>query len=215
MEEKQITLPQQKAMVIASFQLKENGIEPIGNPSFEQWMACLQFVKSAGRSVHFWIGDLINYGEFRWGETYREAISLTGFDIQTLRNDKWVASRIPPERRQGNLSFEHHKEVADMEEEEQEELLTKAVEQKLTRDQFRKLISRQELKQENDPQTSRQPDISPLEKALQSGEVFIHDLKQLLGTDLSSDDYSQLADLLAEIQQISTNIYYANSNPEN
>ena len=38
--------------------------------------------------MHFWIGDWLNYGERKWGEKYKEALEKTGYDYQTLRNDK-------------------------------------------------------------------------------------------------------------------------------
>src|SRR5690348_17619086 len=32
------------------------------------------------------LGDWIRYGNTRWGEKYREAIRITGYDVQSLRN---------------------------------------------------------------------------------------------------------------------------------
>lgn len=123
-----------------SFVLKDNGLEIIGEPTFEQWLEVGQFIRKAKGAVHFWIGDWIRYGEGKWGERYKQAIEETGFDYGTLRNDKWVASQIPAERRKSELSFDHHYAVANLDEEEQTELLDKAAEEKIPTKQFRKVV---------------------------------------------------------------------------
>src|SRR5947209_3946595 len=97
-------------MVISSFRFHENGLEPIGKPTFDDWKQCGKYIYKMNQSVHFALGDWLCYGELTWGDTYRIAAEETGFDIQTLRHDKWVASRIDLARRHDNLSFSHHKE---------------------------------------------------------------------------------------------------------
>lgn len=113
--------------VHASFAFHKTGIEPIGAPTFEEWVSCGQIIGNADRGVHFWIGDWLNFGEMgEWGKMYEEAIEQTGFDYQTLKKDKWVASRVQLVRRRTNLSFGHHEVVAPYDEDEQEILLDAA-----------------------------------------------------------------------------------------
>jgi hypothetical protein len=122
---------------VSSFKLHKNGISPIGDPSFEEWQSCMQYILNASKHVNWWLGDMLNYGEKRYGIMYQEWLNKTGLDIQTLRNAKWVASKIEPSLRRYNLSFDHHKEVASLEPLKQDELLDRAEKEKLTREQLR------------------------------------------------------------------------------
>ena len=64
------------------------------------------------------------YGERTYGRRYREAVRMSGFDYQTLRNYAWVARRFGIERRRGGLTFQHHAEVASLPVVEQERWLS-------------------------------------------------------------------------------------------
>ncbi len=131
----------QKEIVYASFQMDKNGLRPIGKPTFEQWSACGDFLKNANGSVHFWIGDWMNYGESEFGESFAQAISdETGYALGTLSNDKWVASRIADSRRRETLSYGHHQEVADLMPDDQDKLLDFAQENKLPLRDFRNYV---------------------------------------------------------------------------
>jgi len=125
-------------ITVSSFILAKNGLIPIGKPTFEQWQECGRFIRKAEGAVHFWIGDWVNYGEPNFGEKYTQALEETGFDYDTLRHDAYVASHVDLCRRRHNLSWAIHAEVAPFEPEEQEELLKKAEELRLTRKELRK-----------------------------------------------------------------------------
>ncbi len=124
--------------VQTSFAFHRCGITPIGDPTFEEWLSCGEFINNADKSVHFWIGDWLNYGEAKWGQMYEQAIERTGLDYGTLRNDKYVASQVQLSRRRDNLSFGHHQEVASYGAHEQEILLERAETLGLSRNEFRR-----------------------------------------------------------------------------
>src|SRR5688500_11397692 len=124
-------VPSTQELIPGSFRLTETGLDVIGNPTFEEWLKAGEFIRKSQKAVHFWIGDWLNYGENAWGDRYQEAVKRTGYDVQTLRNDKWVASRIAPQRRQSTLSFDHHASVSNLEEDEQDQLLSEAISQGL------------------------------------------------------------------------------------
>lgn len=126
MEDNTIQLNEKKDILYSSFTLHKNGITPNGDPTFDQWQEVGKFIQKAGGAVHFWIGDWLNYGEQKFGEMYAQAMEATGFDYQTLADDKYVASKVPLSRRRENLSFSSHREVASLSPEKQEELLEKA-----------------------------------------------------------------------------------------
>jgi len=135
-----------KEIVLSSFKLSKNGLEAIGSPTFEEWKKVGKWLSNASGAVHFWIGDWLNYGELKFNETYKLVMEQTGYEIQTLRNDKYIASRIPTERRRNSLSFDHHAQVASLTAEEQEEMLNLAEEKKLTRDELRKAVRRYNIR---------------------------------------------------------------------
>jgi hypothetical protein len=76
-----------------------------------------------GRGCRWWIGDWLRYGNARYGEKYKTAASITGYDAHSLMNMAYVASRVDPSRRRENLSFSHHAELAALPSEEQERWL--------------------------------------------------------------------------------------------
>lgn len=79
---------------------------------FSQWERIgrvLFFMQSA---INFWIADWLNEGERRYGETYAQAIEVTGWTEQRLRNAKWVGANVPQEIRRPELSWTAHTYVA-------------------------------------------------------------------------------------------------------
>ena len=111
-----------------------------GELSYQEWTLLGCQLAKLRRSIHWLIGDWLNYGERRFGEQYAQAMADTGFDYQTLANDKWVASRISPARRREELSFSHHLAVARLEPVEQEAWLVASEQRGLTRDELREVL---------------------------------------------------------------------------
>lgn len=115
-------------LIISSFRLQKNGLTPVGKPTFQEWVACGQFIKDAEQSVQFWIGDWLVFGEKTYGKVqYEQAIQQTGLDYGTLRDYKWVATSVPVSLRNDKLGFHHHRQVANLPRETQAYLLRKAV----------------------------------------------------------------------------------------
>ncbi|HTB50811.1 MAG TPA: LmbU family transcriptional regulator [Solirubrobacteraceae bacterium] len=100
--------------------------------TFEQWVNYGRRLGSIGRAVGWWIGDWLRFGNSAYGEKYVRAARITGYDVQTLMNMSYVASRIEPSRRRENLSWSHHAEVASLPAEEQEAWLNRAEEQRFS-----------------------------------------------------------------------------------
>jgi len=108
-----------------------------GDPGFDNWAAFGETLKQVDGALHWWIGDWLNFGEARYGERYAQAIEDTGFAYATLRDDKWVSSRFGVSRRRDILSWSHHKEVAGLDETEQDKLLDAAIKEKYSVRQLR------------------------------------------------------------------------------
>lgn len=86
----------------------------------EEWAALGSRLGTLGKAIQWAIGDWLNYGNIRYGETYTQFADLTGYTPGALMNMKFVASRIESSRRRENLSFSHHAEVAGLAPSEQE-----------------------------------------------------------------------------------------------
>lgn len=127
-----LTIKENQDIEYCGFVLHKNGMSPVGSPTFEQWEEIGRFIKKSSRSVQFWLGDWINYGENVFGEKYSQALEETDYTLGTLQNTAWVSSKIDPSRRRDNLSFGHHQNVAHLGEGEQERWLTIAEEEMLT-----------------------------------------------------------------------------------
>jgi hypothetical protein len=122
--------------------------------TFEEWDNLGEFLSRAEKSVHWWIGDWINFGEAAYGEKYAQALDETRFTYGTLRNDAWVARKIPPERRRAGVSFSHHTVVAKLEPAKQTEYLEECERRRWSKNQLRVLVTENEA-EHRDP-TQRQ-----------------------------------------------------------
>ena len=78
---------------------------------YSEWQEIGSVIQRAAKAVMWWIGDWLAYGEKQYGETFAKAAELTSYQIQTLKDAKWVAQRVEKSRRRDFLSWSHHKEV--------------------------------------------------------------------------------------------------------
>ncbi len=89
-------------------------------------MRCGESLQQMERSIMWWVGDWLNYGERRYGEMYAQAVDATGYENGTLRTAKWVAGSFELSMRMDNLTWTHHQIVAALPSDERAALLTKA-----------------------------------------------------------------------------------------
>jgi N6-adenosine-specific RNA methylase IME4 len=93
---------------------------------YDRWLSLGETLKRMEKSVQWWIGDWLRFGERRYGEMYSQALEATDYSYQALNDMKWVANAVEPSLRQENLSWSHHKEIAALPTEQAQELLEKA-----------------------------------------------------------------------------------------
>ena len=103
-----------------------------GEMSLQEWSQSGRRLGIIGRGTGWWIGDWVNYGNARFGERYVRAARITGYDVQTLMNMVYVASRFERTRRRQNLSFSHHAELAALDPAEQDYWLERAEAERLS-----------------------------------------------------------------------------------
>lgn len=94
------------------------------------WLATGRRLGAIGRCSQWWIGDWVRYGTAKWGEKYAEAARVTGYDIASLRNMAWVASRFDLSLRREELTWSHHVLLAPLEPDEQRRWLQRAIEER-------------------------------------------------------------------------------------
>lgn len=107
------------------------------NLSFETYEELLRAAGAVKNASSFWIGDLVIFGDRRYGERYSQAIDATGLRYGTIANYAHVCSRVAPSRRIPTLSFAHHEAVAKLEPADQSEWLQKAAGNGWSRDELR------------------------------------------------------------------------------
>lgn len=103
-----------------------------GELEFDHWEQQGRWLGAVGRGCGWWIGDWLRYGNARYGEKYRAAARITGYDTQSLMNMVYVASRVEPSRRRENLAFSHHAELAALPAQEQEKWLDRIETERLS-----------------------------------------------------------------------------------
>jgi hypothetical protein len=105
---------------------------PQGELDRAEWLATGRRLGTIGRCSQWWIGDWIRYGTAKWGEKYAEAARVTGYDVASLRNMAWVASRFDVSLRSDKLAWSHHVLLAPLEPDEQRYWLARASDERFS-----------------------------------------------------------------------------------
>lgn len=98
----------------------------------DEWLSTGRRLGAIGRCSQWWIGDWVRYGTARWGERYAEAARVTGYDVASLRNMAWVASRVSLSLRSDKLTWSHHVLLAPLAADEQQLWIERALEERLS-----------------------------------------------------------------------------------
>jgi hypothetical protein len=96
------------------------------------WVRAGKRLGAMTRCSQWWLGDWVRYGAGRWGEKYKEAARISGYDVKTLRNIAYVAEQLEVSRRRDDLTWSHHAEVCGLEPEEQDRWLEVAATQRMS-----------------------------------------------------------------------------------
>jgi hypothetical protein len=93
-----------------------------------EWASAGRRLGAIGRCSQWWIGDWVRYGTARWGERYVEASRITAYDVSSLRNMAWVASRYGDlSLRSDKLTWSHHVLLAPLDPEDAQAWIERAV----------------------------------------------------------------------------------------
>jgi DNA modification methylase len=108
------------------------GWEPPKSLTYDQWGVVGQRLQQAEGALNWLLGDWLNEGERRYGETYMQAVEATGHKIDKLYNCRWVSGRVKFSTRVENLTWTHHRHVAHLDDGTQQTLLAFAAERELS-----------------------------------------------------------------------------------
>jgi hypothetical protein len=121
---------------IGPFQFTSVGVRFSGKPELPEWKGPLQFALWCQRAGPWWIGDLLNAGEDRFGESFSQSCE-GAVSAEMLNRYASVARRVPIENRVASLSWTAHSMVARLPVDVQKRLLLEAERQGWTSDELR------------------------------------------------------------------------------
>jgi hypothetical protein len=82
--------------------------------AYREWVLEGRRIGLIARASPWWIGDWLLYGSAEWGEMYAAAARITGYDRKSLRNMRYVASRLDRSLRRSELTWSHHALLAGL-----------------------------------------------------------------------------------------------------
>lgn len=94
------------------FRATPAGLVVVSEPTFEEWAAAVADLRRVNCCLMWVVGDILAYGQGRWGEDYAQVLEAADYADGTLRVAEWVAGKFPPATRVTSLTFRHHQEVA-------------------------------------------------------------------------------------------------------
>ncbi len=97
--------------------------QPPTDMTYDEWERVGSTLQTIQGSINWWVGDWLNEGEKRYGETYAQAVEQTGKSEQFLMDCKWVANKYEISDRSEILDWTHHQIVASLPRKERQDLL--------------------------------------------------------------------------------------------
>jgi len=127
---------------------EKNGLVIDEGVSQPEWEEIGTFLRQAEKSVQWWIGDWINFGEKKYGELYTQALEETDYNQRSLSYMKAISERFDLSRRFHNLTWSYYIEVLYLDEPKQDYWLNYAETNGLSTRQLKAAIRLEALKEE-------------------------------------------------------------------
>jgi hypothetical protein len=127
-----------------AYTITPNGLDIYEQITFDEWLDCGQHLWEVRRRIQWCIGDWLEFGERKWGEKYAQAVSVTEYHPQTLKNLAAVSRSFPDKKYRGqyHLSHSHFAAVAakDIPADKKAEFLQAAVDNGMSREDVRAAV---------------------------------------------------------------------------
>jgi hypothetical protein len=120
--------------------------------TYAEWKDVLALTEYIAEASPWWLGDALVYGERRFPDRHSQALPTAEEDPSGARQSRiksavWVSSKFPPVTRVTELSWSHHRAVAEFDPPEAKALLEAAKREKLaTRELIERANKRKEQK---------------------------------------------------------------------
>ena len=111
--------------------------------SFAEWAELGRTLQQMEKSVMWWIGDWLRFGERKYGETYTQALEATGYSKASLQDAKWVACVYETSERSEGLSWCHHRDAASLPPADRAEILARAAAEGLSTRETKSLVKQE------------------------------------------------------------------------
>lgn len=109
--------------------------------TFDDWLVMGRRLCAGQRVVNWWIGDWWAAGSHRYGERAKAAAEgIFGKEFKTLANAASVCRAFESSRRREALSWSHHAEVAGLDPNKADAILTKAEEEGWSKKDVRRAV---------------------------------------------------------------------------
>lgn len=118
------------------------GLVITGELSCEEWLKAAEFYQFLRSRTQWIIGDILRYGESRYGEKYAQAVDDHGKSSSRLSTYVYVCNRFEIERRRPELSFDHHAECAGLDPREADRVLLEAIKMRWTKQDVREEVAK-------------------------------------------------------------------------
>ncbi|MEM6654178.1 MAG: hypothetical protein AAF596_00095 [Planctomycetota bacterium] len=123
-------------MSIGPFDFTSVGVRIRGKPATDQWRGPLQFALWCQKAGPWWIGDLLNAGEDRFGEMFSQMCE-GAVSADQLNRYASVARRVPITSRVPTMSWSAHAAVARLDPSVQKRWLQRAEKAGLSSEELR------------------------------------------------------------------------------
>lgn len=107
---------------------------PAAMMNMDEWLSKVELAKTLERGINWWLGDLLVFGQDKFGEAYAQAYEGSEDHLLTMAS---VSRRFPPERRWATLSWSHHQIVCTLTDAQQDYWLARCSEEGLSTHQLR------------------------------------------------------------------------------
>jgi hypothetical protein len=121
---------------LGPFKFTSVGVRIMGQPKLDDWQGPLQYALWCQRAGPWWIGDLLNSGDDRFGESFSQMCEGS-LSTEMLSRYASVARRVPIENRRPGLSWSAHAAVARLPHDRQKRMLADAERHGWTSDELR------------------------------------------------------------------------------
>jgi len=121
--------------------LDECGVSGTGKCSLDDYEGAMLIAAMTARHAPWWIGDMLNSLDFKYGDKGAQAIPLELLSLEYLERVKGVAKKVPYKNRRADLSWTHHQQASRLPKHMQPEWLERAAKEGWNSNQLRLAIS--------------------------------------------------------------------------